>query len=140
MTRHRFTVGQAVMDRARQAHGEVVGLYASPLVVRLADKASGFEWVARTVDCEQLAAKQSAPKEPAQTPAFADRVAVDVVPTELRVGDHRPGRATRAVMPALGDLVMTRRTPNANADRRQPGTPPARCHGGSCRAIGPRAL
>ncbi|MFD8291953.1 hypothetical protein ACFV2B_27530, partial [Streptomyces lavendulae] len=39
-----------VFDRDRQAHGDVVGLYPSPLVLRLSD-AAGFQWVARTVAC-----------------------------------------------------------------------------------------
>ncbi|MEW2374435.1 hypothetical protein AB0940_34555 [Streptomyces sp. NPDC006656] len=85
MTARRLVVGRRVFDRDRQAHGDVVGLYPSPLVVRLKD-ADGFEWIARTIDCE--AAKPAAPREPGRAPAVAGRVPVDVVPTELRVGDQ----------------------------------------------------
>ncbi|MEU3317266.1 hypothetical protein ABZ743_31950 [Streptomyces sp. NPDC006662] len=87
MTARRLAVGRRVFDRDRQAHGDVAGLYPSPLVVRLKD-AAGFEWIARTVDCEQLAAKGSGPREPGRAPAVAGRVPVDVVPTGLRVGDQ----------------------------------------------------
>ncbi|MEU4955674.1 hypothetical protein [Streptomyces lavendulae] len=48
MSVRRYEVGQAVFDRDRQAHGDVVGLCPSPLVVRLLD-AAGFQWIARTV-------------------------------------------------------------------------------------------
>ncbi|MFE9222759.1 hypothetical protein ACFYN3_41605 [Streptomyces lavendulae] len=88
MSARRYAVGQAVFDRDRQAHGDVVGLYPSPLVVRLSD-AAGFEWVARTVACE------CADVQPAVRDADGDgvqvppgRVAVDVPPTELRVRDQ----------------------------------------------------
>ncbi|GAA3281280.1 hypothetical protein [Streptomyces lavendulae] len=88
MSARRFAVGQAVFDRDRQAHGDVVGLYPSPLVLRLAD-AAGFEWVARTVACEHTG------PQPAVRDADGDgvrippgQVAVDIPPTELRVGDQ----------------------------------------------------
>ncbi|MFF1561679.1 hypothetical protein [Streptomyces sp. NPDC058279] len=69
-----------MLDRDRQAHGVIVGVYPSPLVVRLADT-SGFQWIARTITCEQLDAQQTD-----RVPA--GRVPVDVPPTELRVGDQ----------------------------------------------------
>ncbi|WP_086804088.1 hypothetical protein [Streptomyces caniscabiei] len=88
MTGHRrLVVGQKVFDRDRQAHGDVARIYPSPLVVRLRD-AAGFQWIARTVDCEQRASKVAAASTPTLTPALAGRVPVDVAPTELRVGDH----------------------------------------------------
>ncbi|MFK0238629.1 hypothetical protein [Streptomyces vinaceus] len=80
-----------VFDRDRQAHGRVVGLYPSPLVARLADKA-GFQWIARTVACEPAppppaaARDAEADRDGARVPA--GRVPVDVPPTELRVGDQ----------------------------------------------------
>ncbi|KIF02136.1 hypothetical protein PL81_31730 [Streptomyces sp. RSD-27] len=86
--RRRFAVGQAVMDHRRQARSEIVGLYPSPLMVRLADKDSGFEWIARTVDCEQLGAEPATHNDRTSAPTCAGRVPVDVPPTELRVGDH----------------------------------------------------
>ncbi|MCB5181514.1 hypothetical protein [Streptomyces antimicrobicus] len=90
MTGRRYTVGQQVLDRDRQAHGRIVGCYPSPLVLRLMDEA-GFQWIARTVACEP------AGRQPAVQDAGGDRggvrippgrVPVDVPPTELRVGDH----------------------------------------------------
>ncbi|MFK0203834.1 hypothetical protein [Streptomyces lavendulae] len=77
-----------MFDRDRQAHGDVVGLYPYPLVVRLAD-AAGFEWVARTVACECTGpqpAVRDADGDGVQVPP--GRVAVDIPPTELRVGDQ----------------------------------------------------
>ncbi|THA46545.1 hypothetical protein [Streptomyces sp. A1136] len=71
-----------MLDRDRQAHGVVVGVYPSPLVVRLVD-ASGFQWIARTVACEELDAQPTV-----RVPA--GRVRVDVPPMELRVGDQVP--------------------------------------------------
>ncbi|MFJ6722757.1 hypothetical protein [Streptomyces sp. NPDC091259] len=72
-----------MFDRDRQAHGVIVWVYPSPLVVRLVD-ASGFQWVARTVDCVQLDAQPAGPEEGTR----AGWVPVDVPPTELRVGDQ----------------------------------------------------
>ncbi|MCF3181406.1 hypothetical protein IPZ70_15870 [Streptomyces polychromogenes] len=86
MTGRRLALGQAVVDHDRQARGEVVGLYPSPLVVRLTDRASGFQRIARTVACELLGAQPADTGAGIRTPD--GRVAVDLPPTELRVGDH----------------------------------------------------
>lgn len=48
----RLGVGDAVFDRDRQARGEVIDVYPSPLVVRPVDD-GGFQWTARTVACER---------------------------------------------------------------------------------------
>ncbi|MFI9064427.1 hypothetical protein ACIGQE_21570 [Streptomyces sp. NPDC053429] len=121
MTGGRLALGQQVFDRDRQAHGVIVGVYPSRLVVRLVD-ASGFRWIARTVACEQLGARPAAPKE--RTRAWAGRVPVDVPPTELRVGDqvlaggrlvaitdlrYRHG-GTRTMILAGGRLAVAERT------------------------------
>ncbi|MFC9293956.1 hypothetical protein ACFTWH_16830 [Streptomyces sp. NPDC057011] len=86
--RRRFHVGEAVFDGERQARGEVVGIYPSPLVVRLAD-AGGFQWIARTVACEP-AGKRPVAREPEAVRVPPGRRAVDCPPTELRVGDQIP--------------------------------------------------
>ncbi|MFD7079049.1 hypothetical protein [Streptomyces sp. NPDC059918] len=87
----RYALGQAVFDRDRQAHGRVVALYPSPLVARLADTA-GFQWIARTVACEPApsppAAARDAEAGRGGVGVPEGRVPVDVVPTELRVGDQ----------------------------------------------------
>ncbi|MFE1413442.1 hypothetical protein ACFW6F_21975 [Streptomyces sp. NPDC058746] len=89
--RRRFTVGEAVFDGERQARGEVVGLYPSPLVVRLVD-AGGFEWIARTVACEPAdtrpASRRVAAREAGAVRVPPGRRVVDCPPTELRVGDQ----------------------------------------------------
>ncbi|MFE2857383.1 hypothetical protein ACFXJO_40480 [Streptomyces lavendulae] len=88
VTGRRFTVGQKVFDRDRQAHGDVVGLYPSPMVLRLSD-AAGFQWVARTVACEhtgQQPAVRAADDDGVRIPP--GQVAVDIPPTDLRVGDR----------------------------------------------------
>lgn len=84
----RGPIGQKAFDRDRQAHGDVVGLYPSPLVLRLSD-AAGFQWVARTVACAHTG------PQPAVRDADGDgvrippgQVAVDIPPTDLRVGDR----------------------------------------------------
>ncbi|GLW04184.1 hypothetical protein [Streptomyces lavendulae] len=88
VTGRRFTVGQKVFDRDRQAHGDVVGLHPSPLVVRLSD-AAGFQWVARTVACEHTGprpAVRNADGDGVRIPP--GQVPVDIPPTALRVGDR----------------------------------------------------
>ncbi|MFD9574672.1 hypothetical protein ACFWBI_33230 [Streptomyces sp. NPDC059982] len=84
-----FAVGQKVFDRDRHAHGDVVRLYPSPLVLRLADGA-GVQWIARTVACEQLGAQPAERDEPQGRArrVLEGRAPVDVPPTELRVGDR----------------------------------------------------
>ncbi|MFF3619462.1 hypothetical protein [Streptomyces sp. NPDC002467] len=84
--RRRFHVGDAVLDGERQARGEVVGIYPSPLVVRLVD-AGGFQWIARTVACEP-ADKRPAAREPEAVRVPPGCVEVQCPPTELRVGDQ----------------------------------------------------
>ncbi|MFD8638522.1 hypothetical protein [Streptomyces sp. NPDC059533] len=69
----------------------MVGIYLSPLAVRLVD-AGGFQWIARTVACEAAdtrpAGKRPAVREPEAVPVAPGRRAVDCPPTELRVGDQ----------------------------------------------------
>ncbi|MCX5009439.1 hypothetical protein OG765_00205 [Streptomyces sp. NBC_00555] len=127
MTGRRFTVGDAVFDSERQARGEVVGLYSSPLVVRLAD-AGGFHWIARTVACERAGERRAAGREPGAgrdaVRVPPGHVAVDCPPTELRVGDqvHAGGRlvaiadlryrhgATRTMVLRNGAVCVAERT------------------------------
>lgn len=90
MTGSRFIVGEAVFDRDREAGGEVLGLYPSPLVVRLAD-AGGFQWIARTVACERAGARSAVRPRAGDGPGVqvpAEQVVLDLPPTEPRVGDQ----------------------------------------------------
>ncbi|MFJ3883346.1 hypothetical protein ACIPW5_38600 [Streptomyces sp. NPDC090077] len=74
-----------MVDHDRQAQGRVVGVYPSPLVVRLED-AAGFQWIARTVASEADGPRPAGPAK--GLPVVAGRVVVDVASTELRVGDQ----------------------------------------------------
>lgn len=89
MTGSRYIVGETVFDRDREAAGEVVGLYPSPLVVRLVD-AGGFQWIARTVACVAAGKRAAVREEPGAVRVPPGCVAVDCPPTELRVGDQVP--------------------------------------------------
>ncbi|WP_345202919.1 hypothetical protein [Streptomyces lavendulae] len=107
-------------DHRRQADGEVVGVYPSPLVLRFADKASRCEWIARTVGAKRLGARLAAPK---WTPAaaWAGRAPVDVPPNSASATASAP-MATRSWRPkrsALGyhDKAATRLITEAEGTR-----------------------
>ncbi len=79
-----FRVGETVLDRERQARGEVVKVYPSPLL-RLMD-AGGFQWIARTALCTPLGKPPAAPQTTVPIPPGT--APLDCPPHELQVGDY----------------------------------------------------
>lgn len=86
MTAAGFAVGAVVFDRDREARGEVVRRYPSPLVVWLRD-AAGFQWIARTDACTPAGGKPARDDtDPVRIPPGT--APLDCPPHELRVGGY----------------------------------------------------